>query len=80
MLTVVDVFKVGDDLSVTLTGNCTAIKNGSLLADQMGNTYQVLSVGMVHYTEPSQISNGSNNAVVLLSPNTLGVGEKLVLA
>jgi hypothetical protein len=56
MLKVIDVFPVGDMLSVTLEGSCSDIKSGSKLTDSGGNTVTVESVAMTRYDDPSDIS------------------------
>lgn len=49
MFKVLDVFKIGDMLSVTLDGKCEMLKNGTKLYDKSGRTYEVVSVAMTRY-------------------------------
>lgn len=56
MLKVLDIFRVGDKLSVTLEGKCEKIKNGSELIGSAGEKYEVLSVAMIRSDNPSDIS------------------------
>ena len=44
MLKVLDVFPIGNMLSVTLEGPCDNIKNGCKLVDSNGNAVVVISV------------------------------------
>lgn len=77
MLKVLDVFRIGDMLSVTIDGKCDEIKNGSRLTDKNGNIFEVVSVGMTRYDDPSDISN---NTTVLITPCTLEEGIELFIA
>lgn len=52
MFKVLDVFKIGDMLSVTLDGKCEKLKNGTKLCDKSGRIYEVVSVAMIRYNEP----------------------------
>ena len=52
MLKVLDTFKIGDMLSVTLEGKCEAIKNGSKLVDKKNNIYEVAFVAMTNNNNP----------------------------
>ncbi len=47
MLKVLDVFRIGNNLSVTLEGSCAELKNGSVLLGRGGKRYEVISVAMV---------------------------------
>ena len=59
MLKVLDVFPVGDKLSVTLEGNCINVKNGSVLKDTDNTEYRVLSVAMVGNDDPADLSKAT---------------------
>lgn len=74
MFTVIDTYKIGDNLSVTLDGECEQLKNGVTLKDRAGNKYKVLSVGMTHFNNPTDITRSTT---VLLMPCSLIKGEKL---
>ena len=56
MLKVLDIFRIGDKLSVTLEGKCEEIKNGSELIGNGGKRYEILSVAMVRSDNPSDFS------------------------
>ncbi len=56
MLKVLDIFKIGDKLSVTLEGKCEEIKNGSKLIGADDNEYEVLSVAMTRNENPADFS------------------------
>ena len=45
MLKVLDVFRIGNNLSVTLEGSCAEL--GSVLLGRGGKRYEVISVAMV---------------------------------
>lgn len=77
MLKVLDVFKVGDKLSVTLDGICDTLKNGSKLADNRGNIYYVVSVAMTRSTNPSDIPQSTT---VLIAPCDIQKGYELYVA
>ncbi len=74
MLQVIDVYKIGDKISVTLCGKCEDIKNGSKLKDNDGNMYNVLSVGMTRFNNPSDIAQSTT---VLIAPCSLKKGVQL---
>ena len=56
MLKVLDVFRIGNNLSVTLEGSCAELKNGSVLLGRGGKRYEVISVAMVKSDEPTDFS------------------------
>lgn len=74
MFKVLDVFKMGDKLSVTLEGRCDSVKNGSRLSDKSGNIYEVVSVGMTRHNSPEDISK---NTTMLITPCTLQKGNEV---
>lgn len=63
MLKVLDVFPIGNMLSVTLEGPCNNVKNGCKLIDSNGNTIVVVSVAMTRYNNPNDI-NASTTVMV----------------
>lgn len=77
MFKIIDVFQVGNNFSVTFEGACDAIKNGSKLKDDEGNTYDVISVGMTKYNNPEDISKYTT---VLLNKCNLTKGSILYIA
>lgn len=77
MLKIVNSFKVGNMLSVTVDGNCDKIKNGSRLKDAAGNFYEVVSVGMTRYNNPKDISKSTT---ILIAPCTLEKDSELFIA
>lgn len=77
MLKIVDIFKVGSLLSVTVEGNADGIKNGTRLVDKNGNEYTVISVGMAKYDDPHDISRYTT---FLISPCSLEKGTELYTA
>ena len=74
MFKVVDVFKIGDRMSVTLDGRCEALKNGSKLIDDKGNPIDVISVGTTRHENPSDIAKYTT---ILVSPCKLEKGNIL---
>ena len=77
MLKVIDIFPIGNRLSVTLDGVNDNIKNGSRLFDSHGNAIQVISVGMVKYTDPEEIGK---TTTILVEKCDLDVGTELSIA
>jgi hypothetical protein len=77
MFKVLDVFKVGDMLSVTLCGKCDLLKNGSKLTDGNGNVYEVVSVGMTRHNNPSDIAESTT---ILVKSCNLEKGNELFIA
>ena len=63
MYKVLDVFPIGEMLSVTLDGPCLELKNGSLLTDEEGNEIVVKSVAMTHNQEASEISKSTTSLI-----------------
>lgn len=59
MLKVLDVFPIGDMLSVTLEGSCDNIKNGCKLIDNNGNAVVVVSVAMTRHNNPDDINKST---------------------
>ena len=77
MFKVFDVFKIGDMLSVTLDGKCEMLKNGTKLYDKSGRTYEVVSVAMTRYNDPSDIAKSTT---VLLKACDIKTGSELFIA
>ena len=77
MFKVLDVFKIGDMLSVTLGGKCEMLKNGTKLYDKSGRTYEVVSVAMTRYSDPSDIAKSTT---VLLKACDIETGLELFIA
>lgn len=74
MLKVLDVFKIGDMISVTLEGKGEMIKNGSKLVDEKNNVYEVVSVAMTEHDNPADISK---TTTVLIKSCGLEKGQEL---
>lgn len=77
MFKVLNVFKVGNMLSVTLDGKCEMLKNGIRLYDKNGRTYEVVSVAMTRYKDPSDIAKITT---VLLKDCDIKTGSELFIA
>lgn len=77
MFKVLDVFKIGENVSVTFEGRCETIKNGSRLKDSAGKSYNVISVGMTRHENPGDISKSTT---VLLEQCDLEKGRVLFIA
>lgn len=77
MFKVLDVFKIGDMLSVTLDGKCEMLKNGTKLYYKSGRTYEVVSVAMTRYNDPSDIAKSTT---VLLKACDIETGSELFIA
>lgn len=77
MLKVLDVFKIGDMLSVTLEGNCENIKNGTSLADEKGILHNVLSVAMTRNNNPQDIAKSTT---ILIASCDIQKGSRLSIA
>lgn len=77
MLKVIDIFPVGNRLSVTLDGTSDRLANGSKLIDSHGNAIRVLSVGMVRYNDPAEIGK---TTTVLVEKCDIDVGAELSIA
>lgn len=74
MFEVIDTLKLGENLSVTLKGKCDDIKNGSKLKDSSGNIYNVISVGMTRFDNPTDIVQSTT---ALFMPCVLAKGTHL---
>ncbi len=77
MFKVLDVFKIGDMLSVTLDGKCEKLKNGTKLHDKSGRIYEVVSVAMIRNNEPSEIAKSTT---VLMKACNIETGSELFIA
>jgi hypothetical protein len=77
MLKVIDIFPIGNQLSVTLDGVCDRIKNGCKLIDSRGSAIQVISVGMVRYTDHNEIGK---TTTLLVDKCDLSIGAELTIA
>ena len=77
MLKVLDIFRVGAMLSVTIEGECEKIANGSKLADDAGNIIIVDSVAMTRPIDPDNINEGT---IILVKDCGLKIGSKLSIA
>ena len=51
MFKVLDIYPIGNMLSVTLEGPCKNIKNGCKLIDSKGNIIVVVSTAMIHHND-----------------------------
>ena len=74
---VIDVFPLGEMISVTLEGKCEDIKNGIRLVDDHNNVFNVLSVAMTRNSNPKDISASTT---VLMVPCNLNTGTELHIA
>ena len=76
MFKVLDVFPIGNMLSVTLEGSCDGLKSGSKLTDSNGNTVVVASVAMTRHNDPSDIKKSTT---VMVDPCQLKKGSELFI-
>lgn len=74
MWEILDVFCVGDMLSITLEGICDGIKNGTRLIDENGNVHEVVSVAMTDNEYPADIRNSTT---LLIAGCSLKKGDML---
>ena len=65
MIKVLDIFPIGDKISVTLEGNCDRIKNGSKLIGADNTEFKVLSVATTRNDNPADFSK----TTTVLMPN-----------
>ncbi len=77
MLTVKDIYPIGDALSVTLEGDTSSICNGTLLKDTDGNLIKVLSVAMVRHNDAREIKKFTT---ILTTLCNLKKGSELFIA
>lgn len=77
MFKVLDVFKISGKLSVTLEGVCDNIKNGTILTDQKGHLYRVVSVAMTSNNNPHDISKSTT---VLIENGDIRKDTELIIA
>lgn len=73
---VTDKLKVGDKISVVLTGDVLSVKNGSKLFDVKGRIYTVKSIGMVRYADGE---TRKNELHALIYPTEIDIGQELTL-
>ena len=64
MFKIIDVFRIGNKLSVTLEGQCDKLRNGSMLTNQKGITEKIDSIAMVN----SRINDYLRNSVIVMMP------------
>lgn len=74
MFEVIEVFQIGDMLSITLNGNCEKLNNNSKVIDAHNNIYQIISIAMRENDNPSDISK---TTTVLLPLCNLRKGDTL---
>lgn len=77
MLKVLDVFPIGNMLSVTLEGPCENIKNGCKLVDSNGNKVIVISVAMTRHNNPDDINKSTT---IMVDSCPLKKGTELFIA
>lgn len=77
MLKILDVFPIGNMLSVTLEGPCADLKSGCKLIDNNGNTIVVISVAMTHHSNPEYISEYTT---IIINSCSLQKGAELSIA
>lgn len=68
---------LGDNLAVTVGGKCEDIKNGSIIKDESGNSYRVISVGMPHHADPKDIGVKTE---LLIEGNNSNIGKVLIIS
>lgn len=54
-----DYVPVGNNSSVTIEGAADKIKVGEFLCDSKGMNHKILSVAMIHYTNPEDIGKST---------------------
>lgn len=74
MFEVIEVFQIGDMLSITLNGSCEKLKNNSKVIDDHDNIYQIISIAMTENNNPSDISK---TTTILLPLCDLRKGDTL---
>lgn len=74
MFEVIEAFKIGNMLSVTLNGSCGKLKNNSKVIDDHNNIYQIISIAMIENNNPSDISK---TTTILLPLCDLRKGDTL---
>ena len=77
MFKVIDVLKLGDRLSVTVSGNGQGIRNGTKLTDRKGLTVTVESVAM---TRPEETRRIGESTTVLVPACDIKPGSELYTA
>jgi len=77
MLKVMDIFQVGNDLSITLDGETDKVTNGCKLIDSNGNTVVVKSVAMIRHNDPEYFDK---NIIVLVDKCDIAIGSMLSMA
>ncbi len=77
MLKVLDVFPIGNMLSVTLEGPCDNVKSGCKLIDSNGNAIVVVSVAMTRHNNPADINK---NTTVMVHSCQIKKGSELSIA
>lgn len=77
MLKVLDIFRIGDKLSVTLEGVSNELRNGTNLIDEEGTLYKVISVAMTRNDNPSDISKSTT---ILIPDCDIKKGAELRIA
>ncbi len=77
MLKVMDIFQVGNGLSVTLDGETDKVTNGCKLIDGNGNTVVVKSVAMIRHNDPEHIDK---NIIVLVDKCDIAIGSIFSIA
>ena len=77
MLKVLDVFQIGNMLSVTLGGDCRQLCNGSKLKDKVGNIITVNSIAM---TRPDDLNRANESTTILTDMCDIGIGLELSIA
>lgn len=65
MFNVVNSIPIGNNLAVTIDGACD-LKSGTLLKDENGTMFTLLSTGMARYINANDIKNYTE---ILLAPN-----------
>ncbi len=76
MLKVMDVFRIGNKLSITIEGDGSGIKNGSEVKDKNGNKYRIVSVAMTRHNSPHDISQ---NTTLLVTNGNIVKGDELFI-
>ncbi len=73
-LRILDKFKIGSNLSISVDGNCDMLKNEVLLKDELGHDFKVISIGMVKYTSSKP---AGKTTTLLITGDTNNIGNNL---
>lgn len=74
--TILNKLKIGNNLSISIDGNCENLKNGDIIEDEFKNTFQIISVGMTRFGNTEDLFKSTD---LLIKGSVDKIGNKVII-